>query len=68
MPPNHFVLCPHCGKENVYDEMKLRAEGTGARIFRMRRPKEAQETHEFAVTCKHCTRGFKLKIPVSEGG
>ena len=66
MPPNHFALCPHCKRENVFDEAELLATRPGARTVR---PQQHEpKLHEFAVTCQHCHRPFKIRIPLAGGG
>lgn len=67
MPPNHYARCPHCQQENVYDEAELLATQPGAKGARGQK-QTPEEIHEFVVTCQHCYRRFKIRIPIARGG
>ncbi|MGQ9468084.1 MAG: hypothetical protein ACUVSH_11130, partial [Anaerolineae bacterium] len=68
MPPFITAQCPHCGEKNVYDLTELTVTHPGARVFRaVHPPPELDRRREFAVTCTHCHRPFKITV-TEKGG
>ena len=67
MPPFVNTQCSNCSKPNRFDLAELRKEG-GSVFKDALSSREDKSAEEFAVTCQHCGRKFKITMQGGDDG